>query len=425
MMSLHEEALETEFFSGGNKHKLSKLLELFYKEDENSLILAMTSFPTLLVKYIGENPRLVNLKTLSIELGIISGDDLKILLESPNLQNIETLNLRSLKVENSPLPYDTICNLKLKNLKKLIIRGFEMPKDKWKQFAKNVCFLSLESLELSYCWEIHNKGLKYIAKSENFKNLEFLNLSSTLSDRLELEAFCASANFPNLKNLSFESSKLSKQAFRNLFSNENFSAIEKLNLRWTFLGESLTADMRDCRAPFKNLKKVILSNNFFTVESFATFAEIFSSVNLEHLVLTGNDMNLNLTKALVDSKMISASLKFLNLRQTGIDDEGIKLLAQCNLSNLEILILEHADVTDEGIKVLLNSQNFENLKCFDLWDTKVTEEGFNVDLSGKFQKIERISVPHTAAVIAKLPERFKEVVHDHSKIFEDEEGFMA
>jgi len=425
-MSLHEEALETEFLSDGYNLKLKRLLKLFYKEDENSLILANTSFPTLLVKYIGENPRLANLKTLSLELGTISDNDLKILLESPNLQNMETLNLRELKTEKSTLLYDTICNLKLKNLKKLIIRGFEMPIDKWEQFAKNVSFLSLESLELSNCWEIQNKGIKYIAKSENFKNLEFLNLNSSYSDRLELEAFCASANFPNLKNLSFESSKLSKQAFRNLFSNENFSAIQKLNLRWTFLGENLTADMRDCRAALKNLKKVILSNNFFTAESFATFAEIFSSINLEHLVLTGNDMNANLTKALVDSKIISASLKFLNLRQTGIDDEGIKLLAQqCNLSNLEILILEFNDVTDEGIKVLLNSQNFENLKCLDLYETKVTEEGFNVDLSGKFEKIETISVSYTAPVIAMLPERFKDVVQNQSKKFEDEEGFMA
>jgi hypothetical protein len=70
-MSLHEEAIETEFLSGGKTNKLSKLLELFYKEEENSLILAMAFFPTLLVKYMGENPRLANLKYLSLELGVI------------------------------------------------------------------------------------------------------------------------------------------------------------------------------------------------------------------------------------------------------------------------------------------------------------------------------------------------------------------
>jgi hypothetical protein len=90
-------------------------------------------------------------------------------------------------VVESPIPYDTICNLK-----KLIIRGFLMPKDQWRKFAKNVNFLSLKLLELSNCWETKGKRLKYIAKSENFKNLE---LGLSFADRTQIEAFCASANF--------------------------------------------------------------------------------------------------------------------------------------------------------------------------------------------------------------------------------------
>jgi hypothetical protein len=171
---------------------------------------------------------------------------------------------------------------------------------------------------------------------------------------------------------------------------------------------------------FKNFKKVLIEENNLTVESITTFAEICSSDNLEHLDLTSFFIDANLAKALVDSKMISSNVKFFNLRQTGVDDEGIKSIALCNMSNLEILILSYARVTNEGIKVLLNEQNFENLKCFDLSDTKVTEESFNVDLSGKIPKIEKISVPYPNTVIAKSPQRLNEVVDEYSRIFEDE-----
>ena len=123
-------------------------------------------------------------------------------------------------------------------------------------------------------------------------------------------------------------------------------------------------------------------------------------------------------KVLVDSKILE-NLKSLILKQTAVDDAGLKLLAEVNFKNLEILVLISSEMRDEGLKAFLSSQNFENLNYFDISETKITPEAFNMDLSVKFPKIECLIVPQIDSFREKLPERFRNLLGENSKIFED------
>lgn len=421
-MSLHEEALETVLFSGGGPHKLRELIELFYKENEKSLILAMTYFSSDTVKYIGENPQFSDLKTLSLELGWIETEDLRFLLSSPNLQNLETLNLRMLRCEPT-FPEEAISKLKLKNLKKLDIQGIRMSKEHWKIFSNNENFQSLKSLGLGACF-MSDKGIKNIAKSQNFKNLERLDLSGCDFNFGEDEVLFASSSFPNLKELDINRSHLSSEALRNLFTNENFKGLEKINFLYNLLGESITPEFRDYRVTFKGLKKALFGINFLTTDTLKILIEVFSPAALERLDLWGNILEAEGCKALVESKMLE-SVRFLNLRGTGIDDEGIKHLAQANLSNLEILVMSGVDITDAGLNVFLGSQSFENLKHLDIESSKVSWQEVNLDWNATLPKIEYFIVPKKNKAEDILPERIKPVLKEFTKRFEDEEGYNA
>ncbi|EFC47731.1 predicted protein [Naegleria gruberi] len=235
--------------------------------------------------------------------GRVSDEMITIFSKSQNLINLTKLNIRDWddKINVEPL----FSGMVLKNLTELDIDRVRIGDEGFKALSKSSYIKNLTYLRAF--WAGHSYlAAKYVAESENFSNLTFLDLSNLYENPVEgVRCMCQSPFLSNLKHIGLSH-----------FANDD---VMKLLEESNYLTK---------------LETIMLDRGDFTLEPFKLF------------------LNSNNAKNLTD----------LYFEYTELGVEGVKIIAECpNMINLKCLDITHAYVGDEGARYIIESKYLKNL----------------------------------------------------------------
>lgn len=287
---------------------------------------------------------------------------------------------------------------------------------------------------------ITNNGLRYLSDSTNSSMIREINLAdnfSSINDNAVI-SISKSQNMSNVRKLNLKDSDITDNGLVELIFAPNFESIEEL-IMYGVLGMSdltlfalsdscfvknlIKLDLRCTNISdkgieiisnspnFKNIRELDLSDNTIKITDASLIAigmseyinklEVFKccsnkisdkgleyfldSKNIRNLQIleiaeTVGKMNANITDYTM--KILAKSdfpkrLETLNLRSTGISNDGVKeYFLSYNCRNLKILRISHnMNINDKALVALANSENLGNLEKLYINDTNVSNEG--------------------------------------------------
>eukprot|EP01015_Nassula_variabilis_P002437 TRINITY_DN1138_c0_g1_i3.p1 TRINITY_DN1138_c0_g1~~TRINITY_DN1138_c0_g1_i3.p1 ORF type:complete len:1018 (+),score=227.65 TRINITY_DN1138_c0_g1_i3:67-3120(+) len=284
-------------------------------------------------------------------------------------------------------------------------------------------YKNLKCLDISYCNEITTQGIKHLANSQNFANLEILTLGGLEVEDEGIIAIAQSQHIKKLKIFMIHSTKITDAAVHEIAKSPNFRGLEILFLDSTSITDEgvksiaqsehlpntlYHLSLQDCDVSEEAITEVCQNHKFlhlspeslgfpnvFLLSKFEKLSQTPCARNIATMNLIGvqvldeqfvshvtNSPYYDNLRTLVLAQSCITSADALNLFQarftanlqtldlslcSNIDAEGFnQLFKNADFRSLESLIVQSTAITNEGVGILGNNQTVRNLTSLDL-----------------------------------------------------------
>ncbi len=290
------------------------------------------------------SPHISQLKTF-----VLPGIDLEsveILAASPNFKELEKLDL-----SNSSIFYKGIKAIvalpNFPKLKKLILRDAKILG--LKSLANSPNLPNLQSLDL-YNNYIDSDSLRVLASSPNYQKLLSLNLGCNEFDDEDIKILAASKNFLKLQRLDLSFNKIGVEGSKAFGASDNYPNLLDLNLSGNRLGSQGAKAIAESKMLSK-LQKLKLYKNNIGNEGISSIANSVNLLNLQVLDLRDNAMGVEGIKDLTSKNW--PKLHSLELSHNNIGNEGFNIIAETNnLPMLQKLNLKKCEINSQALRIL-------------------------------------------------------------------------
>jgi len=306
----------------------------------------------------------LHLKQLDLSRNQISNEGFRMLAEG-NWPLLEILNLRSTGITTEGVG--------------ALVNQAKWPKLKHLNLSKN---------------EINDEAIAILCQGD-WPLLEILELEATEVTRKALPSFLLHANWPNFKTITapLDGSDLNLVYS---FIQKDLSRVERLELDNSGVGGAeIEAILKRNEEKCLQLKHLNLSNNniFGKVDSLSLVAT--ECPLLEELLIRNTRIGPEGIRMIVDrSKWIQ--LKYLNVSNNEVYDEGVSLLALAEWPLLENLNLSNTKLSLKGLETIVNQSKWPQLlKHFDLSNNEIFDEGLSVLALKEWPLLEEPSLRNT------------------------------
>ena len=233
---------------------------------------------------------------------------------------------------------------------------------------------SVRSLDLSDN-QIGEPALKVLFQSPMLKDLQELYLGiNFLTDAGILEISRFPITLSNLKVLSLSDNRITDAAGSELVKSENFPQLDFLDLGWNEIGNGTAKALGETQT-LPNLKKLDLERGYINHEGIVEFVKGTLAGGLEEINLSSNKLDNEAAKTLASASCFSA-LKILRLSHNLIADEGARAIGEStSLSGLTHLFFGRNYFGPEGAKHVYETKTLTNLKTLVLQEGVETTPG--------------------------------------------------
>lgn len=283
--------------------KLEAIIKPLLEENPGSLKLSGKYIATDEINIIGNYSPIKAVRSLDLSDNQINDEALKSLFESDNLSGLEELYLQiNFLTGNGLSEVAKSENVKLKNLKVLVLSDNRLSDSSIAEFLNSIHFQNLESLDVGW-----NEAGNETAK-----------------------ALGTTTTFPKLKKLEMERSYIEEEGFIELVKGDIADQLEVLDLSANKINDASMKILAE--APkWKSLKTLRISQNRFGNEGAKFLGESESMSGLTQLYVGRNYFDAEGAQAIYESKTLK-NLKTLIMKEE--IDEGSGLV---NYSRPELL----------------------------------------------------------------------------------------
>ena len=297
---------EYEEFEPSYKEKAEKLeaiIKQLLEDKPDSLKLAGKYIATDEVNIIGDFSPMKSVRSLDLSDNQINDEALKHLFESDNLNNLEQLYLQiNFLTGNGLSEVAKSENVKLKNLKVLVLSDNRLDDSSIAEFLF----------------------------SPNFQNLESLDIGWNEAGNKTAEALGSTTTFPNLKKLKMERSYIEEKGFGELIKGKIADQLEVLDLSANKINDTSMKILAEAKK-WKSLKTLRISQNRFGNEGAKALGESVSMSGLTQLYVGRNYFDAEGAQAIYESKTLK-NLKTLIMKEEIDEESGL-----ANYSRPELL----------------------------------------------------------------------------------------
>ncbi len=328
------------------------------------------------LKQLADSPNLINLEVLDLHDHEISDSGIEALASSPICNRLTRLVLRNNLIGNSGLK--ALANSpRLRQLKSLDIVHNRIGNSGCVALAAAPWLKNFSELYLTRN-PISGQGIAALAKSPLVSGLNELDLSETKIGDAGLAAIARSPHFANLTLLCVVVAGCGDAGVQSLAESHNLPRLEKLNLSGNLnIGDA----SMNYLARTETLVSLSVLQVLETGVGNAGVAALAKSVHLNglrQLDLSGcREVNSEGARALAAATGLE-KLNVLNLSHTRLSDKGAASLAKATgLAELEILNLSHTRLTDKGAASLAKATGLKKVKMLEINDIPITTRTHN------------------------------------------------
>jgi Ran GTPase-activating protein (RanGAP) involved in mRNA processing and transport len=264
--------------------KWEETLEPLLKQDPNALKLSGKYISNDDVKIICNYQGLKTVRVLDFSDNQISDDALPILFESENLAQIEELYLGINFLVGQGLT-DVACSgqVKLKNLKTLVISDNRLTDSSVADFMRSENFPNLESLDIGWN-EAGNETAKALGETTSFPGLKKLAMERGYMDIEALEKMVQGSLMDQLQELDLTANKLKDEGMRVLVTAPKWKALKVLKLSQNMFGDEGAKALGESAA-LAGLTHLYAGRNYFGAAGAQAIHESKTLTSLKTLVL--------------------------------------------------------------------------------------------------------------------------------------------
>jgi uncharacterized protein (TIGR02996 family) len=338
---------------------------------------------------LARSPHLGRLTSLEVIGGYPGNPGLVSLLSSPHLPRLRRLVIEFANITAAGL--EPLAELDHPALTEFRLYGAELGEAGGRLLARSPLTSRLRSLAL-WVTRLGTQGFLSLFGSPQLAGLTHLDISSERMTVGGIKALGQSPHLTNLRSLELRECELRAPAARALAAAPLLARLERLNLYRNHLHDDGVAAL--VASPYLvNLRELNLGHNQMGDEGVAALARS-PITGLGRLHLNFNGLGTKNARALAPW-LARQQLTFLNLGDTYMGHEGLRVLADCpGLDRLIELDLSCADVGEtEGARVLAAAPWLAGVVSLDLSSTYHGPEGLRALLdSGRLGILTRLSL---------------------------------
>lgn len=218
--------------------------------------------------------------------------------------------------------------------------------------------------------QIGDEALKILSESKKLLNLEELKLNINFITDKGVKEWANSSNamLQKIKILVLSDNKLTDESLVDLVTSNNFKQLESLNIGWMEAGNK-TAEAIGISETLPCLKRLDLERSYIDANGIRSLVRGKIAKNIEELNLVSNKLGDEGAIVIAETTNLK-NLKTLNLSQNMIGDDGAKAIGTSgHLSGLRHLYIGRNIFTPEGAKAIHQTKTLTQLK------TLVLQEG--------------------------------------------------
>ncbi len=214
----------------------------------------------------------------------VDNDALKIMLESPNLMNIESLDLGiNFLTDSGVKDWAQLDEVRLKKLRFLSLNDNRLGDDSISVFLKSPHATPIEILNLDYT-QVGNGACSAIAEATQLKNLKEFHLERGYVDDEGLKKFLEWEGLEKLRTLKLPSNKLTDEGIEELSKSSRLKSIKVLDLGYNQITDKGCEALANSTI-IDNLEVLTVSRNPFTEEGAKKLKDLKISGRLKNLIL--------------------------------------------------------------------------------------------------------------------------------------------
>jgi Ran GTPase-activating protein (RanGAP) involved in mRNA processing and transport len=222
--------------------------------------------------------------------------------------------------------------------------------------------------------QVSDDALPVLFESENLAQIEelYLGINFLIGQGLVDIAGSSKIKMKNLKTLVISDNRLTDSAVAEFMRSENFPNLESLDVGWNEVGNE-TAKALGGTTAFPGLNKLVLDRSYIEVEALKEMVQGSLMEQLQELDLSANKLKDEGVQVLAAASKWKA-LKQLRLSQNMFGDDGAKALGEStSLGGLTHLYIGRNYFGNEGAQAIYESKTLTVLK------TLVLKEGVEED----------------------------------------------
>jgi Leucine-rich repeat (LRR) protein len=261
-----------------------KTLQPLLKEEPNSLKLSGKYISNDDVKIICNYSGVKTVKVLDLTDNQINDEALSVLFESENLGQLEELYLGINFLIGQGLSDIAVSSqIKLRNLKKLIISDNRLTDASVADFIRSKNFPNLEYLDVGWN-EVGNQTAKALGEATYFSGLKALILERSYIEIEGLKEMVQGDLMNQLQELNISSNKLKDEAVQILASTPQWKSLKTLRLSQNMFGDMGAKALGESTS-LAGLTHLYAGRNYFGNEGAQAIHESKTLTNLKTLVL--------------------------------------------------------------------------------------------------------------------------------------------